>query len=362
MSSPTEEAPAFPNKRLDWLQCTRAAAALLVVGYHASFRTMGVTDGSAHMLFPMFEYGHVGVDLFFVISGFIIAYIHGKDIGKPKQFRGYAYKRVTRIYPLYWVLFLGIMPLYFIIPSAGEEYQRNFGNLLGSFFLLPVPPKQVIGVAWSLVLEMIFYAVFAIAIMNRRVGIACLIVWPVLVLAVAIFQPDLPYAIQQVFRPQILGFYVGMGIAISVRSARPISIPPIVLVVLAIVFALSPQWFASFANVRSLSFVAPIYGLAGLFVFLALTMDFRGKPAPKLLVAIGNATYSIYLFHWLVGWGIEKIVSKLGLQQYIEPNIFFLAQCIAMVAFGLFIYRYVERPLMRLTQHIPQRLELWKFA
>ena len=61
-----------------------------------------------------------GVDIFFVLSGFIIYFIHAKDIGRPQRIYNFAKKRLSRVYPAYWVVLLGVLPIYLLAFSTQE--------------------------------------------------------------------------------------------------------------------------------------------------------------------------------------------------------------------------------------------------
>ena len=64
----------------------------------------------------LFDFGHAGVEFFFVLSGFIILHIHWKDLGHPSRFSSFAGKRFLRIYPMYWLVLAAIIPVYFFSP------------------------------------------------------------------------------------------------------------------------------------------------------------------------------------------------------------------------------------------------------
>jgi len=92
------------------LQILRAAASTLVVLGHTRGLIGHHFDSTP---FPsLFERGDRGVDLFFVLSGFIMTYVHFRDIGKPERYSGYLYSRVTRIYPFVWIVSIGAVVIY----------------------------------------------------------------------------------------------------------------------------------------------------------------------------------------------------------------------------------------------------------
>ena len=126
------------------------------------------------------HFGHAGVDFFFVLSGFIITFVHRTDIGKPKRLGHYLERRFTRVFPFYWlVLIFSLLATWLLHRAQFPAVREILANLL----LLPQTEDKIVGGAWTLVYEIMFYFVFAIAICNRRIGAAVLCVWAALVAA-----------------------------------------------------------------------------------------------------------------------------------------------------------------------------------
>ena len=93
-----------PNEKTKMvsLEAARALAAIVVVLLHAA-NLMNVPHFSGKVgMDGIFDFGYVGVDFFFVLSGFIITYVHFGDIGKPLTIARYLWRRFSRIYPIYW--------------------------------------------------------------------------------------------------------------------------------------------------------------------------------------------------------------------------------------------------------------------
>ena len=87
--------------KLGWIEAYRGIAATAVVVYHTARhfdKNYGIPG-----LESVFQFGHAGVDLFFVISGFIILFVHFDDIGRPDRIGHYLSRRLTRLLPAYWV-------------------------------------------------------------------------------------------------------------------------------------------------------------------------------------------------------------------------------------------------------------------
>jgi exopolysaccharide production protein ExoZ len=157
------------HSKLLGIQAARGAAALLVVLYHAS-RMIALPQYAGRVgLGGALGFGHAGVDFFFVLSGFIIFYVHHSDIGMPQRFVRYAWRRVTRIYPSYWLVTAFVVLLMLLKHDPSFTAPR----LVKSILLIPDAQNPFLDVAWTLVHEMLFYCFFAIMIVSRRVGILC---------------------------------------------------------------------------------------------------------------------------------------------------------------------------------------------
>jgi peptidoglycan/LPS O-acetylase OafA/YrhL len=348
---------ANPKMKLAWLQCARAFAAVYVAAYHAG----GSIDPSSSKSIDWFQYvrfGYAGVDLFFVISGFIIVFAHYDDLGRPERFARYAYRRFTRIYPPYWVLFFCVMPLYFLVPDAGDAHNRDAINLLGGLFLFPVPSRPVIGIAWSLHFEVLFYGAFGLAILHRRIGLTILGFW-LLGVAVHYFLGSSGfYYIDFLFSLRILNFACGAAVAYVVKKhglagnlawLLPIGLLGLTMAPQILVgpttYDYDPVWLRL---VYIASSVAMLLG--------CISLDSARRTAPRLLVELGNASYSIYLFHWVVQWIIVAGLRHAHLDHLVPAPVFFMLLCAVMVGGAYVAYLVVEQPLLWLSQTYWQRI------
>src|SRR5262249_9117978 len=113
--------PIRHRPQLDGIQAARGIAALLVVAFHLT----GLSQRLWNQTFAggFFAFGWAAVDLFFVLSGFIIYYVHGRDIVRPERLRPYAWRRFARIYPIYAIVTLAILPIY--LAGWGEAAKRD---------------------------------------------------------------------------------------------------------------------------------------------------------------------------------------------------------------------------------------------
>jgi peptidoglycan/LPS O-acetylase OafA/YrhL len=347
----TMTTPDSRSMKLEWLQCVRAFSAFYVAAYHASGRVGNVAGNEGTWLERVFQFGNSGVDLFFVISGFIIAYVHSADIGRKDRLVPYAYRRVTRIYPLYWVLFIGVVPLYFVFPTSGDAYARDWSTLLNSFFLLPTPGGQRVGVAWTLVYEMLFYTGFALAILNRRAGVIIAAICLIGVVFRGVTGMTTGYYYVDVFfGVRFLGFFAGMAVAWAFRRLPELKASLWQMLLALAIFIAVP------VVVRADDDSMPFYGRVLVYVAAATTIlasilvERSGKIAPKALVKLGDATYSVYLFHWLIGWIYAKILQHWHIDAMLPPVVYFLSMLVLMLTGGYLVHLLIEKPLLALSR------------
>jgi exopolysaccharide production protein ExoZ len=237
--------------------------------------------------FTNFRVGRAGVDLFFCISGFVMA---GQMSRTPAQF---AYDRFTRIYPP----FVAAMALLFLVHPVVPES----GRLIRSLLLVPDYHAVYLYPAWSLGYEAMFYAACVASMLVRGR-------WIVLAYAAA-FALSIPYA-GSAF---VLEFFAGFCIARRRWWVLPL------------LFA------ASVGDSRVLSYGPP----AALLLWASISAEQRFRDvAWEPLVLIGDASYSIYLTHAVVGDVTERFL----------PVFAGLSTC---VAFGLLFHLTIEKPLVR---------------
>ena len=176
--------------KLQSIQILRGLAAMLVVVYHIRAMEMLAIGNNGLSETPFLNAfvtnGYAGVDLFFVISGFIMVHVTQGMKAGIRSSLDFLFARVTRIYPLWW-LFAAIMTgMFFVYNDFGldEGWQRvSQGQplvpyLIKSFFLVPQNAHPVLGVGWTLVHEIYFYLAFTLIILlPRRFWLWILLAW-----------------------------------------------------------------------------------------------------------------------------------------------------------------------------------------
>jgi peptidoglycan/LPS O-acetylase OafA/YrhL len=199
------------RQKLGWLEFARGMAALLVVISHGSLA--GVPERFWPFTVPL---GSAAVAFFFVLSGFIIFYVHSGDIGRPDRAANYTWRRVVRIFPTYWLVFAIDIGLHLAVNNRVDMPELSLQPIAHELLLLP-GGRLYISVAWTLRHELLFYALFLVLILNRRAGLLLLGCWLVTILYVLgrygwiddLSRPPM----QMITSPMNLCFFVGIAIA-----------------------------------------------------------------------------------------------------------------------------------------------------
>ena len=159
---------AVGTREFRCLQLFRGLAALFVLLFHVD--VISNLRFSTRFAGGHFSAGHLGVDFFFVLSGFIIWHVHAKDMGFAGRASSYLLKRVLRIWPLVLLLTTAKLGYMFFLGGAGVGAGKGSAEVvICSYFLLPVTEslggKPLLDSAWTLPYEMLFYLAFAVGIL-----------------------------------------------------------------------------------------------------------------------------------------------------------------------------------------------------
>jgi exopolysaccharide production protein ExoZ len=328
------------------IEACRGVAAAVVVFYHAA-RHLDQAYGLPGLA-RLFQFGHAGVDLFFVLSGFIIAFVHYDDVGRPERLGHYIERRLTRILPLYWIA----LGLTVSLSVAGGHAPPAFSALVQSALLIPSETEPLLGVAWTLQYEISFYAVFCLLLLHRAAGLLVFFLWLSWIALSALgFGPasDLPASLYGAYN---LEFFLGMGIAFwlknhTVRSPSMILSVGAGLIILAAV-AENTGLMDGYADPARL-----FYGLPAAMIVLGMAaMERRSDlKVPGIFSSLGAASYSIYLFQFIFMGAVWKLWLAVGLDTNLPPVASFPVLAVAGILGGVMVSRWIEYPLMRWVRH-----------
>jgi len=340
------------------VQGLRGLALLAVVLGHLSFVELKYGQ-VALVLYPLpFKtHGHAAVDTFFVISGFFIVYTTRGWFGSARGVLAFAYRRFTRIYPLWWFYSLLVLPVFLFHPHMVNSADGNQVNLFTSFLLLPDRHLPLIPVGWSLVQEIYFCAGFSLLLFlpERRLPYA-LLAWASFDLAMIALQLAIESSnpwLKLLGSPLNLEFLMGAAVAL-VAEQRLLKRPALAI---AIGLILSFGGYQMYVSVTGNLLVDEfnrvlLYGVpACLYVYGLVSLELSGQPGPlSRLKWMGNSSYSTYLGHVLVISGLGRLWAQIGVPGHL-PHALFLAVClIASFVAGELSYRYLEKPVLRFAK------------
>jgi exopolysaccharide production protein ExoZ len=299
-------------KLFPWVQGLRAIAAFAVAFVHVS--NDAITTGRDPSGFitatTHFMPWATGVDIFFVISGFVIVHASANlfaQSGGPVRF---LHRRLTRIVPLYWALTTLFLVMALLQRSAIRGETGDAGTILASYLFIPWPRpdglmEPALGLGWTLNYEMFFYLVLTpFLLLPRALAVAgsatalCLFVG--VGQMVGFSAPPLRFWSD----PIILEFVLGMGIAIAVGGGLTLPLSLRLAMTAIAILGLHEQSDAAFTW-RPISF-----GLPGALLVMAAVSSRRPEyigPVMRGMIRLGDASYAMYLFHPFVMRGVTLL-------------------------------------------------------
>jgi exopolysaccharide production protein ExoZ len=347
--------PAPRRPVLRSLEALRGIAALGVVIHHACGMASLPWNYGQTFLGNASLAGQLGVDVFFVLSGFLMAWTNPREGCRGEEIRKYALRRFCRIYPFYWVVCALYFPALYLLRKASGMQTFGWGEAAGSVLLLPWERDPLLGVAWTLRFEVMFYLLFIPFLAKRRLGWALWIVLGLLAIGSAWSGMVLrsPW-LQQMLSLRSLEFLAGVGVAGLVergwfhRGARPVLAGGLLLLVVG-------GWL----EVRHGAAMGPwrwlLHGSAAALVVAGLAgWERQGLAVPGWLGLLGSCSYGVYLVHmpvqeWLFmhagHW--PGRAAEWALPVTVVVGLFSLAA-------GVVASLLVEKPLLRWCRRITE--------
>lgn len=308
-----------PSERLRSIQVLRAAAAVLVVLFHLG----------------LLQKGYIGVDIFFVISGFIMG-----TIGIRERAGQFLSRRLIRIVPLYWAVTLTMCGLS-LVPGVMKSFDFASGDLAKSLLFIPYFNAQgeiwpLVIPGWTLNFEMFFYALFALGLLVGRPRVMAVAFLAAAVVAGTVWEvQDALYLTYT--SPLLIEFVAGLLLScISRRLSRLAALTVLLLGVASFLWSLGGPFPITEGGMRILFAGIP----AAILVGGAVAAE-RADAWPRLAPVefIGDTSYALYLTHGLV----LPIVARL-----LSPGFPAIAVGIAVsLIVAAVVYLGFERPVSR---------------
>ena len=322
--------------RLLIIDALRGIAALSVAWFHLS-HVMGLVPVGPTILYHSGTWGWIGVEVFFVISGFVIPWALDRAKYSLHEYPRFLVKRIVRLDPPYLLSVLAyiILAAYFAhathtkFPYTAVQMLLHLGYLNVFFGYLWVNP-----VYWTLAIEIQYYVLVGLAFPLIKKPLWCWLFIAPVVLELGILMPSLKFIFR--FAPYFL-----MGIA-AFHHRRG---------------SISKAWFL---------LIVPVLGYLGgtgplslawvtgtVCVIACMAIAFVDRPPPKPLLALGSISYSLYLMHGPVGYTVASIIVRR--LPWVPAWIEMIVAIIASVVAAWVLYRFVELPSQRLSSRIRYR-------
>ncbi|GHA08585.1 acyltransferase family protein [Streptomyces echinoruber] len=354
--TPRPPKPERPGgSRLRALDGLRLVAALMVAAYHYGGRDGEVAQAwgtsprqQFPTLSPWFAYGCLGVQVFFVISGFVIC-----RSGWGRPLRSFFASRAARLLPAYWAAIV-LVTAVFALPVVAYEAVSPSDALLNLTMLQqPLGADRVLGVCWTLWAEVRFYALFALCVVlpgasRRRVILFCAC-WT---LAAALAQGAREPLLDLVLMPQYAPFFVGgVGLYLVHRDHRDPYAWGIAAVgwLVGQHYAVRELWHAPGVHAFShrSAWVIVLIVTAGFLAVAAVALGRLHWANWRRLTVAGALTYPFYLVHEHLGW---VVIGALHRGLHLPSYATFLLTVAGMLLLAWLLNRFVEErftPLLR---------------
>ena len=319
--------------RLHALQYLRAVAALAVVYSHAVIQVDNYRP-------YLFEFGSFGVDLFFIISGFIMMYI-SKPTDTPWRF---VVNRARRVIPLYWFFTILMVAILLIMPAVFKTTVFRWDAFIMSLLFIPhysvANPAVVwplVAPGWSLNYEMYFYLLFAISLLFARQLRLIFISCTILIVFIVCQQLDSTNAIVVFYSDSIVfEFVLGMLLALAwQRQLRLSSASATILIIVGFILLFLRLPLPRIAE----------FGLPSLLIVTGCL--YIKVPENRALVLLGDASYALYLSHIFTLGIMRKFLPPILGNSAVAAYMFIAISLVVCVLVSIVAHKLVDNWLLR---------------
>lgn len=355
--------------KLQSIQALRALAAVLVAYSHSIDLQMKFAVSRQQGFYALQNFGAIGVDLFFVISGFIITLVASRDVGARAGAR-FLLKRFLRVNPVYYLasLLFGLVTLLLSLRSGlplGLLLGRLGSGLVDTLLVVPTSGKPLgyaplLIIGWTLAFEWLFYALFCLLIVlrlrSKAVGL-CVLLGSLACAGIVARGGDA--RLRFLTNPILLEFLLGVATCVLYRKAArvPRWLPRACLLLGIVGYAyairfgfgevseLFPTWTGRVSLERVVRWGLPSALIVTGCVLLEAHGALRRLWRIRCLQITGDASYALYLTHLTVFAALGFAYDTLGLGVPADAAV--LLQVAIAVAIAVAFYGRVEKPLLR---------------
>ena len=281
---------------------------------------------------PYINIGYFGVDLFFIISGFVM--MLSTETNKRKFFL----KRLFRILPTYYFFTVGVFLIALFYPSLLNTTTADFSHLIKSLLFIPFDKNgtghyPVLFLGWTLNYEMYFYLIFALSLIlsfKNRSLIATGILTFFFILCKN--YKEFPFSVYGDLI--VFEFVIGMIIYEAIVKRNMFNLLILIFTILIV----------SLVNENGISNRLINYGLPLALLCSIAIIIFKDKKFPKIFLTLGGASYSLYLVHPYIIQFFLKITNLFSLS-YIESTVIIVASIVIANIAAIIVYKYLEIPI-----------------
>lgn len=349
------------QKKIENIQAIRGVATLFVVFYHI-MNTEHKFANSNTILPSFLTIFSSGVDLFFVISGFVIVTVSRGKFDSFIEMLKFMYNRVTRVYSLYW-FYTGLLMVYFILPPEMFARSHEDVDIFRSFLLLPQANLPLLVVAWTIVHEMYFYSTFAIFLLFSEKHLTkLLLVWSFFIVVIYFIFHQIPEnsiapTVKIITHPLTFEFIGGCIIAKLIFTGTKIR--GLTFFIIGIFLLLANYLLAGDVAMDRWPRLF-FFGLPSLLIIygsIVVELDSNIK-LPDYLRFLGDASYSIYLSHYIVLpiigrlWPIIIKWRHIDNSGYTDNIVAIFVMIVAVLVTGIGSYHFLEKPMLLYTRKL----------
>lgn len=346
----------LPNRKRHYrsLQILRGIAALSVVLLHVSDMLWRYTDrhGLFCQLASVWHTGAAGVDLFFIISGFVMVQSTRTKFRQNGSSREFMTRRLIRIVPLYW-LYTSIMLVLVLLPfTLKNQFFSGIYTVKSYLFIPAVNPADgldlpLLAQGWTLSYEMYFYGIFAVLLrFQERFLLPAISTLFFLSVMVGLWLETQDPILKVVTSPLLLEFVLGCHLARLVNTRNISSRICYILIAGSLIALFFSHRLAGNAELRVIVWGLPAFFLATGCVFLEKN-GMEGIPGRKLLTTLGDSSYSTYLSHTFVVLCASTLLKRKLILHTVHNDLLVFCSVMVCLLVGYISYRYFEKTFSR---------------
>ncbi|WP_026576796.1 acyltransferase family protein [Bacillus sp. UNC438CL73TsuS30] len=330
------------RRKLSYVQISRAVAILFVLLGHVN--TLFYTK-LRYDWFNMGEWEKTGgVDFFFIVSGFMIYYLYHKHAGVPGKTTEFIWKRVIRIYPIYWLVTLFLIALTLISPSKFEGYSWEL--IIKSIIILP--PIPIVDSAWSLCHVMFFYLIFSAFLFQPKIFKPIIFIW--IVATVLIGIKLVPYS-EKSFIFSFSSLEPLFGCFVAYLTLKYTFKHSTLLISIGLLGFLA-VWVNNIYHFMHLNESA-FFAVFSMVLMLGISeKDKKDRKVPKLLSFLGDASYSIYIAHASLLHLFLFLLIKIHFVGFLGSFISMAIVILLTIVTCCIIYKFIERPISKYLRKV----------